>query len=107
MLIMGQLWPMRTCDSLTERTLYQSQQLHEFAAKAPEVFRIIRTKSDLEAVLATRADGKPLIGALIGAEGGHALNGDQANLARLYDAGFRMIGLQHFFGNALGGSLHG
>ncbi|MFC6979239.1 dipeptidase [Microbulbifer taiwanensis] len=29
------------------------------------------------------------------------------NIDRLYDAGYRVMGLQHFFDNALGGSLHG
>ena len=28
-------------------------------------------------------------------------------MKRLYDAGFRMMSLQHFFDNKLGGSLHG
>lgn len=104
---MGQLWPPRTWDSLTERALFQSKKLHEFQAKAPETLKIIRTKSDLGDVLAARAAGKPLIGALIGAEGGHALDGKIENLDRLYNAGFRMIGLTHFFDNELGGSLHG
>jgi len=104
---MGQLWPPRTWDSLTERALFQSKKLHEFEAEAPETLKIIRTKSDLTEVLAKRAAGEPLIGALIGAEGGHALDGKIENLDRLYNAGFRMIGLTHFFDNALGGSLHG
>ncbi|MEE9454388.1 MAG: membrane dipeptidase [Paracoccaceae bacterium] len=107
LLAFGQLWPMRTWNSRIERALYQSQKLHEFATQAPDVFKIIRTKSDLAAVLAARNTGAPLMGALIGAEGGHALDGDIANLARMYDAGFRVMGLQHFFDNRLGGSLHG
>lgn len=104
---MGQLWPPRTWDSLTERALFQSKKLHGFEAEAPETLKIIRTKSDLTEVLAKRAAGEPLIGALIGAEGGHALDMKIENLDRLYNAGFRMIGLTHFFDNALGGSLHG
>ena len=35
------------------------------------------------------------------------LEGDIANLDRLYDAGFRMAGLTHFFDNDLAGSMHG
>jgi len=107
LVVFGQLWPFRTWTSLTERALYQSKKLHDFQAKAPEMFRIVRTKGDLQAVLDARAAGTPLMGALMGAEGGHALDGNIANLARLDAAGFRMIGLQHFFDNALGGSLHG
>ncbi len=107
LLVMAQLWPMRTWDSRTERALYQSKKLHGFAARAPETLKIIRTRTDLEAVLTARAAGKPMIGGLLGAEGGHALDGDFANLDRLYDAGFRLMGLTHFFDNALAGSLHG
>ena len=107
MLAFGQLWPIRTWNSRIERALYQSEKLHKFQAEAPDVFKIIRTKSDLETVLAARAAGDPIMGAIIGAEGGHALDGELSNLDRMYDAGFRLMGLQHFFDNRLGGSLHG
>lgn len=107
LLAIAQMWPIRTWNNLTERALYQSEKLHGFAEEAPDVLRIIRTKTDLEEVLSARADGSKIVGAIMGAEGGHALAGDIANLDRLYDAGFRVIGLQHFFDNALGGSLHG
>lgn len=107
LLAFGQLWPVKTWQNLTERALYQSKRLHDFQAESPDTFRIIRTKSDLNSVLADRAAGKPVIGAMLGAEGGHALEADISNLAQLDAAGFRMIGLTHFFDNALGGSLHG
>lgn len=107
LLSMAQLWPPRSWQSLTERALYQSQKLHELQARAPDRVRVIRSRGDLAAVLAAREAGRPLLGAIMGAEGAHALEGDIKNLGRLYDAGFRVIGLQHFFDNALGGSLHG
>ncbi|MEM9838059.1 MAG: membrane dipeptidase [Pseudomonadota bacterium] len=44
---------------------------------------------------------------ILGIEGSHALDGDLANIDRLYDAGYRLMGLHHFFDNKLGGSLHG
>ncbi|MBZ0128170.1 MAG: membrane dipeptidase [Rhodobacteraceae bacterium] len=106
-LSMAQLWPQRTWDSRIERALYQSQKLHEMQAAQPETLRIIRSRADLEALLEARASGSKQVGALLGAEGGHALDGSRANLDRLFDAGFRMVGLQHFFDNRLGGSLHG
>jgi microsomal dipeptidase-like Zn-dependent dipeptidase len=40
-------------------------------------------------------------------EGLQNLEGKAANLDRLYDAGFRMAGLTHFFDNELAGSMHG
>ena len=48
-----------------------------------------------------------MVGGILGAEGGHAFAGDLANLERMHEAGFRLIGLTHFFDNELGGSLHG
>ena len=48
-----------------------------------------------------------MVAALLGTEGSHALDGDLPNIQRLYDAGLRMMSLQHFFDNKLGGSLHG
>lgn len=102
-----QLWPAPTWTSLTERALYQAERLHEFAARAPDRLRVVTDRDQLEAALAEREDGDGPVIALLGIEGMHALDGDAANLDRLWDAGYRIFGLQHFFDNALGGSLHG
>jgi microsomal dipeptidase-like Zn-dependent dipeptidase len=48
-----------------------------------------------------------VIGAMLGIEGAHALEGDIENLDLVYAAGVRMIGPTHFFDNELGGSAHG
>ncbi|WP_407493197.1 dipeptidase [Pseudooceanicola sp. MF1-13] len=106
LLAFGQRWPIRTWTSLYERAVYQAEKLHEFAAQDGRV-TIIKTAADLDAVLDARANGEDRIGALLGIEGAHALEGDMANLDGLIDAGHRLIGLHHFFDNALGGSLHG
>jgi membrane dipeptidase len=107
LLVIGQLRPMRTWFDLTERALDQAARLTATAEAAPDQLRILRTRGDLATVLADRAAGARVVGGLIGAEGGHALQGDLANLDRLYAAGFRLMGLTHFFDNELGGSLHG
>jgi len=107
LLAIGQLWPMRTWDSLLERALYQAKRLRGFESRAPDLLKIIRNSADLQDVLARRAAGEQITGALLGLEGAHPLEGDLANLGRLTDAGYRLVGLQHFFDNALGGSLHG
>lgn len=99
--------PIRSWFDLTERALDQAARLNATAAAAPDELRVIRNRSDLDAVLAARADGAQIVGGLLGAEGAHALSGRIENLGRLYDAGFRLIGLTHFFDNELGGSLHG
>lgn len=107
LLVMGQLRPPKTWFDLTERALDQAARLAATAEAAPDQLRILRTRGDLAQLLADRAAGARVVGGLIGAEGGHALQGDLANLDRLYDAGFRLMGLTHFFDNELGGSLHG
>ncbi|MBN7795034.1 membrane dipeptidase [Parahaliea mediterranea] len=102
-----QTWPLRAWSDLTERTLLQGDRLLAVAAQAPEALMVIRSQEDLKQLLARRAAGEAVIGGLLGVEGGHALEGRIGSLDRLYERGFRMIGLQHFFDNALGGSLHG
>jgi microsomal dipeptidase-like Zn-dependent dipeptidase len=101
-----QLWPPRTWNSILERALYQSEKLHDFQAAAPDSFTIIRSKFDLETLLAARARGENRIGALLGIEGAHPLEGNIENLDLIEQAGYRVIALQHFFDNELGGTLH-
>jgi membrane dipeptidase len=107
LLVFAQLRPPGTWFNLTERALDQAARLRATAAAAPDELHLILTRADLDAVLTARAEGSEVVGGILGAEGAHALSGDFANLARLHDAGFRVIGLTHFFDNELGGSLHG
>ncbi|UWP87891.1 dipeptidase [Aliiroseovarius crassostreae] len=107
LLAVGQLWPLRTWSSILERAIYQAERLHGFAAQAPSDLRVVRTLGDLEAVLAARAEGADMVAGILGVEGAHPLEGKMENLDRLERAGYRLIGLQHFFDNELGGSLHG
>lgn len=106
LLAMGQLWPPRTWDSLVERALYQAERLHGFA-EASDGVRVITSEAEMDALLDARSQGVQVVGGLLGIEGAHALEGDMANLDRLEAAGYRLIGLHHFFDNELGGSLHG
>lgn len=106
-LAMGQLWPIRTWNSLAERALYQADRLHGFAEASDGRLTVLTSEADLDALLAARAGGQQVVGGFLGIEGAHALEGDMANLDRLETAGYRLIGLHHFFDNELGGSLHG
>ncbi len=106
-LFMGQLRPLKSWFSLRERALVQAEALARAAEAAPDRLRLILTRDDLAALLDARADGQQVLGAVLGSEGGHPLEGDVANLDVLYDAGFRLLGLTHFFDNELGDSLHG
>ncbi len=106
-LAIGQLWPIRTRGSILERALYQAEKLHTVANEIPDQLTIIKSLADLEAHLAARAIDSKAVGGLLGIEGSHPLEGDLANMDKIEAAGHRVIGLQHFFDNALGGSLHG
>lgn len=107
LLAVGQLWPPRTWKSLLERALYQAERLRDAANRSGGHLRLIRTEKDLDAVLALRDAGEEVVGGVLGIEGAHPLEGEIANLDRLEAAGYRLIGLHHFFDNELGGSLHG
>jgi microsomal dipeptidase-like Zn-dependent dipeptidase len=107
LLAIGQLWPVATWDSLYERALFQAARLHKAAADSDGQLRVITTRAEMEQLLADRAAGQNVTGGMLGVEGAHPLEGDFANLQGLQDAGYRVIGLQHFFDNELGGSLHG
>ncbi|TMV09005.1 peptidase M19 [Ruegeria sediminis] len=107
LLAIGQLWPLRTWGSLRERAIYQAEKLHAFEAESDGKLKIIRTAADLDMVLDAKARGENVVGGILGIEGGHPLEGDLANLDPIFDAGHRVFGLQHFFDNELGGSLHG
>ncbi|MCB1343330.1 MAG: dipeptidase [Pseudooceanicola sp.] len=107
LLAIGQLWPMETWFSLLERAIYQAEKLHRFEAEAQDQLKIVRSRADLEAVLTARAAGSKMVAGILGIEGAHPLEGDLLNLDRLEAAGYRLVALQHFFDNELGGSLHG
>ena len=106
-LVVIQGWPIKTWNSLTERALFQSEKIHNLARRDGENFMLIQSQTDLAIFLERRALNPSLIGGLLGTEGSHALDGNLDNIQRLYDRGFRMMSLQHFFDNKLGGSLHG
>ena len=95
-----QLWPLRTWGSIYERAAYQAQRLQKIEKRSKNNLVIARKKSDLN-----QPDGT-LITVLL-TEGSHPLEGKLENIERLYDEGYRAMGLQHFFDNELGGSMHG
>lgn len=106
-LAMAQLWPIATWTSIKERALYIASRMHGMVADHPDEISLLRTKSDLLDVMARRDKGEQVLGAVLAFEGAHPLEGDIANISMFYEQGYRMMGLQHFFDNELGGSLHG
>ncbi|MDB5677132.1 dipeptidase [Sphingomonas bacterium] len=122
-LVVADLQPVRTWGSLLERSLYHADKLKRFAAASRGQMRVITSGADLMRLLVDRADPgrwpiidaspltnpprKPPVGAMLSIEGLQDLEGNIANLDKLYAAGFRMAGLAHFFDNDVAGSMHG
>jgi microsomal dipeptidase-like Zn-dependent dipeptidase len=100
LLAKARLWPISTWNSIYERAVFQARRLHKLSENKTNNLIIAKRKRDLE-----QNEGV-LIGLLL-TEGSHPLEGDLKNIKRLYDEGYRAMGLQHFFDNELGGSMHG
>lgn len=107
LLALAERWPPRTWNSLTERALYQASRVTGAAARSNGQLSVIRTGADLSAFETRHASDRKTVAAFIGVEGAHALQGDLANLDRLFDAGVRMMAPTHFFDTEIGGSAHG
>ena len=106
-LALAKRWPRATWRSLTARALHFAARAERFAARSDGALRIIRTRGDLAAFLAERAERPSLTAAVLSIEGAHALDDDPANVDVVFDAGVRMISPTHFFDTAFGGSAHG
>ena len=107
LLTVAQAWPVRTWGNLTERALHQAKKLQRTANNSGGRLTLVQTQNQLTDVLRRREEGDNTIGAILGIEGAHALERDLTQLERLYNAGFRSVGLTHFFDNEVGGSAHG
>lgn len=101
-LVIAQRWPVKTWGSLIERALHHAALAESAAKRSNGGLAVVRTQSDLSA-----AQDAGAIAIVLATEGAHPLEGALGNIDRLYDGGFRVLGLQHFFDNELGGSLHG
>ena len=107
LLAMAQRWPRETWSSLLQRALYQAQKLQDAAAGSDGRLVLIRSRNDLaNFVEAWKKDPRRVAG-LLATEGLQPIEGKLENIDALYDAGFRIAGLTHFFDNEVGGSAHG
>jgi membrane dipeptidase len=80
----------------------QIDALEQQIARQPSALRLVRTAEEVEAC---RRDGA--IGALLGIEGGHALEGDLETLDAFARRGVRYLGLLHFSANEAGFPAYG
>ncbi|MBI1766561.1 MAG: dipeptidase [Acidobacteria bacterium] len=107
LLSVASFWPPSAWSSLTERALHQAALLHKYAAASGGKLTIIKSQADMFQYMERRKQDPHITAGFLGIEGAHALDGKLENLDRLYAAGYRMIGLAHFFDNEFAGSAHG
>ena len=100
-------WPVKTWKNLTNRALHQSKILHDAEKRSNGRLKIVKNREDLQNFNQLRKSDQNQVAGILSIEGLHALEGDLSNLDVLYDAGYRMMGLVHFFDNRLGGSAAG
>ena len=106
-LTIGQQQPPSSWFSPLGRTLFHGVKLDRAVAASDGALIAVRTRGDVARLLAARQAGRTVTGALFSVEGLQNIEGDFANLDRLYRAGVRMAGLVHFFDNPVAGSMHG
>ncbi len=107
LLTFAQLQPVKTWHSLVERSLYHAAKRGDTVAGSNGALAAVDSAADLDRLRAARQTALRPVGAMLTIEGLQNLEGKASNLDRLYDAGFRMAGLTHFFDNELAGSMHG
>lgn len=102
----AQLQPPANWFSIKKRALWQCDQLHYYALKSGNQFRVINSQQSLQQFIKDRAGNKRLTAGMLALEGAHCLD-SLSNLKDFYNAGVRYIGLAHFFDNHWAGSAHG
>lgn len=101
-----QTQPPSTWFSPLGRALYQAEKLYEFENRSAGTFVVLNSAAQFHDFLST-ATTQDKIGAILSVEGLHALEGNVENFDLLYDAGYRIFGMAHFFDNAFAGSAQG
>ena len=107
LLAMAQRWPKETWSSLLQRALYQAHKLNEASANSDGRLVIIKNRGDLASFVSAWQKDPQRVAAILATEGLQPIEGKLENVDTLYDAGFRITGLTHFFDNEIGGSAHG
>jgi membrane dipeptidase len=92
----------RTAGGLSRAIEEQIDVLGEAIARGPGDLRLVRTAAELDAC---RKDG--VLGALLGIEGAHALEGDLDRVETFAGRGVRYMGLLHFSANDAGCPAYG
>ncbi len=92
-------WPRAARRSEWPRCVFQLDQMDRFCAASKGQVAITTTAAQLEQNLQNG-----VLSAVLGIEGGHALEGKVERVAELHARGVRFMGLTHLHNNDLGGS---
>ncbi len=106
-LLIAQRQPYATWFSPLQRSLFHAAKLDHSVWLSQGQLLKVTDQFSLDRLLGKHAKASGPVGAMLSIEGLHDLEGNAANLDKLYAAGFRMAGLTHFFDNELAGSMHG
>jgi len=107
LLALAQGWSPKTWTSLRERAVYQARRLFRMAALSQGKLTVLKSRADLVSFEEKRRRDPSLVAGLLALEGAQVLEGRAANVDVMDVAGYRMIGLAHFFDNEIAGSAHG
>ena len=107
LIALARAWPPSSWRSLTGRAIYLAGQLADAADRSRGSLTVVRSAADLEAFLERRETDRAIVAGLLAIEGAHALGDDLEGLDAIEAAGYRLVGLAHFFDNAVAGSAHG
>ncbi|HEY7513495.1 MAG TPA: membrane dipeptidase [Vicinamibacteria bacterium] len=107
LLALAQGWAPKTWTSLKERAVYQARRLFRMAALSRGKLVVLKSRGDLSSFLEKRRQDPSLVAGLLALEGAQVLEGQAANVEAMDVAGYRMVGLAHFFDNEVAGSAHG
>ena len=107
LLALAQRWPRATWTSLRARAVYQADRLRDAVLRSANTLTLITTREEMATFVERRAGDPAQVSALLAIEGLHALDGKLESVDTLYAAGFRMMGLTHFFDNEVAASAHG
>ena len=107
LLAIAEHWPRATWSSLRARAVYQADKLRDAAFRSANTLTLITTREEMAQFVERRAGDPAQVSALLAIEGLHALDGKLESVDTLYAAGFRMMGLTHFFDNEVAASAHG
>ena len=107
LLALAQRWPRATWTSLRARAVYQADRLRDAVLRSANTLTLITTREEMATFVERRAGDPAQVSALLAIEGLHALDRKLESVDTLYAAGFRMMGLTHFFDNEVAASAHG